>query len=137
VLISSFAVYKRIPNDIGKYDVKMKEFVSMESMAMEVYKLPQNTSNENLLYGLKERGIYYWEENLKLLESFKDLDLPIEIRIRNRIIKEYCELRIKSYQLIYKAISENTEQYKDQIENYNKQIEAKIIELGGGQKSNK
>ena len=115
----------------------MKEFVSMESMAMEVYKLPQNTSNENLLYGLKERGIYYWEENLKLLESFKDLDLPIEIRIRNRIIKEYCELRIKSYQLIYKAISENTEQYKDQIENYNKQIEAKIIELGGGQKSNK
>jgi rhomboid protease GluP len=133
VLVSSFAVYKKLPNDIGTYDTKMKEFVAMESMALEVYNLPQNTPNEKLLYGLKERGIYYWEENIKLFDSFKDLDLPIEIRIKNRLLREYCELRIKSYELIYRAISENTEQYKEQIENYNKQIEVKINELSGGQ----
>lgn len=135
VLVSSFAVYKKIPNDIGEYGTKIKEFVSMEAKALEVYNLPQNTSNEKILYGLKDRGIYYWNKNIKLLDSFKDLDLPPEIRTRNRHLKEYCELRIKSYELVYKAISENTEQYKDQIEGYNKQIEMKINELGGGQQA--
>jgi rhomboid protease GluP len=133
ILLSSFVVYKRIPNDIGNYDTKIKKFVSMEAMALEVYNLPQDTPNEKILYGLKDRGIYYWNENIKLIDSFKDLDLPLEITTKNRLLKEYCELRIKSYELLYKAISEDTEQYKEQIESYNKLIEEKIIELGGGQ----
>jgi rhomboid protease GluP len=135
ILVSSFVVYKKIPNDIGTYDAQIKEFVSMESMALEVYNLPQNTPNDKILYGIKDRGIYYWNENIKLIDSFKELDLPLEIRTRNKILKEYCELRIKSYELLYKAISEDTDQYKQQIEEYNKQIDAKIKELGGGQQT--
>lgn len=133
ILVSSFAVYKKLPNDIGTYDAKIKEFVSLEAMALEVYTLPPNTPNDKLLYEIKDRGIYYWNENIKLIDSFKDLDLPLEIRTRNRLLKEYCELRIKSYELIYKAISEDTDQYRIQIEDYNKQIESKIKELGGQQ----
>jgi rhomboid protease GluP len=133
ILVSSFVVYKKIPNDFGAYDTKMKKFVSMESMALEVYNLPQNSPNDKILYGLKDRGIYYWNENIKLIDSFKEMELPLEIRTRNRLLKEYCELRIKSYELLFKAISEDTDQYKEQIENYNRQIQAKINELGGGQ----
>lgn len=133
ILVSSFVVYKKLPNDIGTYDAKIKEFVSMESMALEVYNLPQNTPNDKILYGIKDRGIYYWNENIKLIDGFKDLDLPLEIRTRNRLLKEYCELRIKSYELLYKAISEDTEQYKSQIEDYNQKIDAKLKELGVGQ----
>jgi len=133
ILLSSFVVYKKLPNDIGTYDAKIKEFVSMEAMALEVYNLPPNTPNDKILYGIKDRGIYYWNENIKLLDSFKDLDLPLEIRTKNRLLKEYCELRIKSYELLYKAIMEDTDKYKTQIEDYNKQIDAKIKELGGGQ----
>lgn len=135
ILVSSFIVYKKIPNDIGTYDAKIKEFVSMESMALEVYDLPPNTPNDKILYGIKDKGIYNWNQNIKLIDSFKELDLPLEIRTRNKILKEYCELRIKSYELLYKAISEDTDQYKQQIEEYNKQIEAKIKELGGGQQT--
>jgi len=135
ILASSFGVYKKIPNDIGTYDTKIKEFVSMEAMALEVFNLPQNTPNEKVLNTIKDKGIYYWNENIKLIDSFKDLDLPLEIRTRNGILKEYCELRIKSYELIYKAISEDTEQYKEQIESYNKQIEKKISELSHGQQT--
>ena len=105
----------------------------MESMALEVYNMPPNTPNDKILYGIKDRGIYYWNENIKLIDSFKDLDLPLEIRTRNRLLKEYCELRIKSYELLYKAISEDTEQYKSQIEDYNQKIDAKLKELGVGQ----
>ena len=133
ILVSSFVIYKKLPNDIGIYDAKIKEFVSMESMALQVYNMPQNTPKDKILYDIKDIGIYYWNENIKLIDSFKDLDLPPEIRTRNRLLKEYCELRIKSYELLYKAISEDTKQYKSQIEDYNQKIDAKIKELGGGQ----
>jgi rhomboid protease GluP len=129
ILVSSFVFYIRLPNDIGTYNTKIQEFVSMEATALEVYKLPENTSDEKILYSIKDRGIYYWNENIKLINSFKDLDLPLEIKTKNNLLKEYCELRIKSYELLYKSISENTEQYKEQIESYNKQIEAKINEI--------
>jgi rhomboid protease GluP len=102
-------------------------------MALEVYNLPTNTPNDEILYGIKDRGIYYWNENIKLIDSFKDLDLPLEIRARNILLKEYCELRIKSYELLYKAISEDTDQYKSQIVDYEKKINAIINELGGEQ----
>lgn len=133
ILVSSFLVYKKIPNDIGTYDTKIKEFVSMEAKALEVYNLPPNTPNDKILSAIKDSGMYYWNKNIKLLDSFTDLDLPLEIRTRNGLLKEYCELRIKSYELLYKAISEDTDQYKPLIEEYNQKIEAKIKELGGGE----
>lgn len=128
-LITSILVTQKIPNDILEYDKKMENFVSMESLALEVYNMPDNTSNEKLLYELKDRGIYFWNENIKLIDSFKNLELPLEIRTRNELLRDYCELRIKSYELIYKAISENTNQYEEQIEDYNKQIESIFSEL--------
>lgn len=123
------AVYKTLPNDIGEYDKKMKEFTSMELMALEVYNLPKETPNEKILLELKDRGLYYWNENLNLIESFKDLDLPPAIRTRNDKLKEYCELRIKSYGLIYKAIEENTDRYENEINSYNQKIETIITEI--------
>ncbi len=48
-LISSFIIYYQIPNDIVKYEEKMQKFISMESMALEVYKMPDNTPKENLM----------------------------------------------------------------------------------------
>ena len=133
ILFTSFIAYKKIPNDIGTYETKIKEFVSMEAKALEVYNLPEGTPKDKLLYGIKDRGIYYWNENIQLIDSFKELNLPLEIRIKNRLLIEYCELRIKSYQLLYRAIDEETDKYKGQIEDYNKQIETKISELGAGQ----
>jgi rhomboid protease GluP len=131
LLISSFTVYKALPNDIGKYDEKMKEFASMELMALEVYNLPEGTPNDKILSEIKDRGIYYWNENIKLIDSFDDLDLPLPFRTRNDKLKEYCELRIKSYELFYKAIDEDTDKYQNEIEEYDKKIESIILELTG------
>ena len=100
-------------------------------MALEVYSLPKNTPKNELLYGLKDRGIYYWNENIKLIDELEKLNLPDVIHQKNIELKKYCELRIKSYELIYKAVDEDTDKYKDQIENYDKQIETIIKELGG------
>jgi rhomboid protease GluP len=131
LLISSFTVYKSLPNDIGQYEKAMKRFVAMESMALEVYNLPEGTPNEKILSEIKERGLYYWNENIKIIDSCKNLDLPLSIRTRNRKLEEYCDLRIKSYELVYKAIEEDTDKYEDEINEYNQKIEKLITELTG------
>jgi rhomboid protease GluP len=133
LLIVTSMVYKSLPNDFAKYDEKMKEFVSMESMALSVYNLPEGTPNEKLLYELKDRGIYYWNENIKLIDSCQEMDLPEPIRARNAKLREYCELRIKSYELLYKSIDEDTDIYENTINDYNKKIENIIDELAGKQ----
>ncbi len=135
ILVSSFAVYKNIPNDIGTYDTKMKGFFSMESMALQVFKLPKDAPKDKLIYGLKDEGIYYWNENIKLIDEVEKLELPDVIHERNKKLKQYCQLRINSYELICKGIEKDTDEYKDQIEDYNQQIEKIINEISGEQKS--
>jgi rhomboid protease GluP len=129
VLAVSFTIYRNLPNDIAKYDKEMQKFSSMEAKALEVYSLPEGTPNEIMMAGFKEKGIYYWNENLKLLESFKDLDLPLPIRARNTKLKEYCELRIKTYELIYETLQGDYELDMSQINVYNQQIQQLLEEL--------
>jgi rhomboid protease GluP len=131
ILTLSFFVYKKTPNDIITYDTKMKEFVSMEAKALAVYELPQDTPSDKILYEIKDHGIGYWEKNIVLIDGFEKMNLPIEIRMRNTLLKEYCELRITTYELMYKTISENTDKYQKEIDAFNRQIEAKIKELAG------
>jgi rhomboid protease GluP len=131
IFISSVVIYKNLPNDVGTYDAKMREFSLLETAALEVYDLPTNTPSEKMLDNIKEKGIYNWNENIKLINSCDSLDLPLEIRSRNRLLKEYCVLRIKSYELFYKQILEGTEEYNQQLEEYDKLINAKIKEIDG------
>jgi rhomboid protease GluP len=130
ILFSSFVVSKTISNDIGKYDTAMKEFQQMETQALSVFSLPDNTPKEDMLYEIKSRGIYYWKENITLIDGLKNLDLPEEVQTRNKLIREYCELRIGSYELLYKSVAEDSQQYNSQLENYNKLIQNKLAELG-------
>lgn len=129
VIGSSLFVYQKLPNDLKKYDSLMNDFVSSERLALEVYSLPSNTPTEKILYNIKDRGLYYWNECLTILKSCEELDLPLELRHRNKKIKEYCELRIKYYELLYKSISENSDQYNPQLEEYDQLLQAKINEL--------
>ncbi len=129
IVVITAAVYNRIPNYFDFYETKMKKFTSMESMALEVYNLPENTPKEKLLYEIRERGIYYWNEKIKLLNDLSRYQLPEEVVNRNRILLEYCNLRIGSYELLYKAVNEDTDRYNAQIEEYNKQIQEKINEI--------
>lgn len=127
----TFVVLKKMPNDIGIYQTKIAEFTTCSSKALEAYSLPSNIPKDSLLVAIQDRGIFYWEKNIKLIDSFEELDLPLEIRTRNRLLKEYCELNMCSYQLWYKQISENTDQYRFEIEEYNKQIIEKMHLLRG------
>ena len=129
VCSTSFVIYEKIPNNFGKYEESMKHFSSMESMALEFYKLPEEMPKEELLYEIKNRGIYYWKENIKLLRETDKLNLPSQLHERNRKLIHYCELRIKSYKFIYKFVNENSHWYHDSILFYNKEIETFLDSL--------
>lgn len=101
----------------------------MESLALEIYNLPPYTPAEEILLEIKDKGLYYWNENIKILDSFQDLDLPLSVKERNEKLRTYCELRIKNYELIYKTIEEGTDQYEEEIEDLGYQIERLIDEL--------
>lgn len=132
VLSTSFIVYNQTPNDIGEYEKKMKIFISLESKALEVYHKDGNVSNDELLREIKDRGIYYWKESIKVINEADKLNLPEDLHTKNKKLIDYCELRIKCYQLLYKAIEEDTDKYQNDIQDYNTKIESMIKELGGG-----
>lgn len=125
----SFVVSKNLKDELEVYKQKIVKFDDMEKMALEVYNLPPDTPKEDRLYGLNQRGIYYWKENIKLLDELDGLDLPEAYKEYDKKLKSYCELRIKSYELMSKAVAEDTDQYQIGIESYDKQITAAIESL--------
>jgi rhomboid protease GluP len=122
VIAASSFVYRSIPNDIPKYDAMMDEFARKENIALSVFNAPAGTSKDELLSRLKEKGIDYWDDENKLLDSMDKLSIPKILHNRIRLMHEYCNLRKKSFGLLYKMVDENNEDYKPQIVELNKQI---------------
>ena len=121
-ILGSYAFYKSTPNYIAEYDKKFEEFVVMEEMALEIFDMLETASTEELLTEIEERSIYYWEENIKLLNELDEMDLPEELHKRNKILLEYCDLRIQSCEVLYQAIEEDSDLYIKEFESYTDKI---------------
>ncbi len=129
ILTGSYIIYRNTPNDIPKYNEKMNVFVYNESKALEFYRLSDKMPKEKLLSSLKDKGLYYWNENIRLVKEADKLNIPRLFHERNVKMLEYCELRINSYNLIYRTIEENTTAYADSIELYKLQIKEVMKEI--------
>lgn len=84
-----------------EFDAKMEVFITNESMALEIFNKPETTERETMLYEIKDRGIYYWLENIKIVEEIEKLKLPSEMAPRVRLLREYCDLQIRNYNFYY------------------------------------
>jgi|GEM_PF-3110041 len=112
------------------YTDEMQRFQRMESMALEVLNLDsQNATKERIFDELNNRGIYYWDESIKLLNGLAQLKLPARLRTINTEMIHYCELRIKCYGLLSKKISENTDNYDWEIKQTNHEIQQIMDQL--------
>jgi rhomboid protease GluP len=129
VLALSYAALSQYNGAVTEYEAKMKVFTSQELLALEIYDLPDSTSKQERLDEISSRGFYYWRENLKLLAELDQLALPDLYRERNKKLKRYCELRLKSYHFLYKALDENTTQYDKEIQRLNDEIKNVIQEV--------
>ncbi|MGZ4038329.1 MAG: hypothetical protein ACXVPQ_10910, partial [Bacteroidia bacterium] len=131
ILAGVFLVCRTINNDIGIYQEKLNVFTEKEKQALKLYTLPENTTKEATLTYIKDSGIVNWKANLQLMDEIATLQLPADVVARNARLKEYCRLRLLCYNLMYKAVEENTEKYKDSINSYDNLIQAIIKEIGG------
>jgi rhomboid protease GluP len=122
VLGISFFVCYSLPNDIATYNSRIEEFVELEKEALKVFQMPERTPKGQLLMAIKDKGIGNWEKSITLLDEINTLDLPPEYHKRMGMLIEYCHLRIGSYNLIYKQVAENTEQYKDSLNYYDTKL---------------
>lgn len=123
--IGSFAIVKNIKSDVADYFNDMQSFEQMEQRALGLYRLPPTSTDQQFILEV-DNGIKYWEECLKIIEKADTYDLPDDLHLRNAQIKEYCHLRIRSYQTMRKAFIEHTNKYDNEIFDLNKEIE-KII----------
>jgi rhomboid protease GluP len=128
VLLSAIAL-RFLPDDIAAYEQKMKKFADIESMALEVFKMDANAPKEEILYNIQDRGIYYWNEDIKILQEIDGLSLPQPIKDKNAAIIYYCRQRIKMYELLYKKVAEGSNVYDDKIKSYTKEIDQIVGQL--------
>lgn len=124
-LIASLFAIVNLPGDILIYERQMKRFYSMDAMALEVLNMPDNTPKKTLLSEYKERGLYYWQENLNLLDSLDRLHLSKDLVNRNKKLREYVNLRLESYNLMYKKIDAGSDAYDADLA----VIQQRIIQL--------
>ena len=122
---------KVLPNDFARYDALMEEFSKTEKRALHIQNLQPNAFKEEVLYEIKNRGIYYWNECIKLLNEAQKCKIPSQLQERNSKLLEYCQLRIKSLELTYTAVEQESPMYQVQIDKYNIQIENIIKDLSG------
>ena len=135
VTIGFYCTQKKIYiYDILEYRSRMQEFVDMEKMALEAYRSYSGDNKEDILYMIKERGIYYWDENSNLIKELDQLYLPKKIHDQNKQLILYCLLRKQVYQLGYKKIKENTSMYDGPIGALNYKIERLLKEIEKHQK---
>jgi rhomboid protease GluP len=114
-----------------EFDSKMQVFITNESMALEIFNKPESTDKETMLYEIKDRGIYYWLENLKIVEEIEKIKLPSNMAPRVRLLREYCDLRIKNYNFYYNIFEkgEKPSQHKEELEKINVEMDKLMKKL--------
>jgi rhomboid protease GluP len=123
-------IFSRLPNTMKIYDAQMTRFSELEQLGLEVYNIRNDAPKEEILSEITQRGFYYWNENLKIVDELEELRLPENLVERNKLLRQYCELRLKSYELLFKIVKEeNPDRYKSLLTRYNAQIEGLVEKL--------
>jgi rhomboid protease GluP len=129
--VSAYALHS-IPNDIGTYDARMKDFSRNEESALSVLSGRTGRSNADFMTAIEQQGIPRWQENLKLLEEVERLKLPQAVRDRDQMLRRYTELRLKSYELMYRGLKEQTDAYDAELATYANQTDSVLKILNKG-----
>lgn len=138
----SFLIVEQIPNPIKRYksdaknkidyfklyQIKMKDFETNETLAMEVF-THGSENKKDFLEFINDRTMWYWEENLKITKEIENYSLPKQILENNKIAKNYTQLRIKQTKLMYKMIETNDKKYNKDFLEIDQEIKNALYEI--------
>ncbi|CAM3721179.1 rhomboid family intramembrane serine protease [Mucilaginibacter galii] len=110
------------------YFKRIETFYKLEDKALEVIKNQEKKSGEQMLAGFGQ-GIGYWQKSIALLEELQQLKLPDDVEQRNKLLIQYCRLRLKSYELMHEAIAQNRDANEIQLGAINTNIKQLLDQL--------
>lgn len=115
IFVTAIVVYVQfMPDDYdtAAYEGSMMEFQKHEEEALQLFTLLDEYQDKEAIAFIHQTGIPAWQQNIKILNSVDTISgLYEELKLRNQILREYCQLRIQSYEIIEKSILEETDQY--------------------------
>ena len=112
------------------YATGINKFQINESEAMKLFEMLDNSSTFEIVQFIKQTGIPKWEENIEILnEIIKIENIPEYYQKQNKLLHEYCKLRIEAYELMSKAIRNNSSAYDAEIIRKHNRIDEIIAEL--------
>jgi len=129
VTLACVFVLPSFPDDMSAFRQKLAHFVELETLALEVFRMPADAPKEDIIYNLRDRGIYYWNENKKVLEEMEKLSVPPLIQEKELQMRRYCDYRIEQYDLMAKQLEENNTRYEKKIELLRKKISELLADI--------
>lgn len=128
LIISSSWAYNSISDDIIIYNETMEKFEQLETEALHII-LQEDITVEEIISKMETIGIPNWKESIQLFREMENLDLPESLQKSNSKILEYCQLRLKSFELIQRELIEDIDDYEDEINEYFERIDQILEEL--------
>ncbi|GAB4030826.1 rhomboid family intramembrane serine protease [Spirosoma gilvum] len=135
ILVVAGVVYKTTSNPYAEYDRLMTRFGELEKEAMSIFQLPRNTPASGVAKAINEKGIVAWKQAATVLDEVDKLELPDKYRDRNKLLRQYSTLRINSFNLIGRSLTDTTHIYDKQIEDIDRRIETVLNQLKKNPKS--
>lgn len=116
--------------DYEKYNSYLEEFEANEEIALETFSLLESEPLEDVSAYIFLEGAPAWVRNLYILDEMSLIEnLDSDLIKQNYLLEEYCNLRIEQFQLIDKAIIENTDDYDDRMDAILLEIEIVLDKL--------
>ncbi|WP_091152070.1 rhomboid family intramembrane serine protease [Mucilaginibacter pineti] len=110
------------------YENRIAEFNQIEDSALTALKDTDYKPDETLLEELQQ-GLIYWTKGISLAKELDHLKLSDRLHRRNRLLIQYCQLRIASYQLMEQNIKLGKGHVTPELKQINQQITSTIHQL--------
>jgi hypothetical protein len=132
IVAGIFGIIFLQPNnwDVDSYDTGLAKYDKNELAAIQLYDMLDTGSDQELINFINHTGIPKWKESIEILQGMEKIEnLPEEFKKQDKLLIEYCQVRIKAYRLIEKSVMDNSPDYDAEIIKLHKRIDEIIEEL--------
>jgi len=113
-----------------KYNAEIAEFTKNETESLVFYEHINTETSNSLIQELDNVTIPKWKENIEIIKQSNNIEnLPSELLEQNILLLKYSELRLKAFELLKKAISEDTEKYSQELKQIHLEIDKQLEKL--------
>lgn len=128
--IFAYAYYAPEDWDVKTYDTELKKFNDNETEAMKVFDMLNRSSKYEIARFIEQTGIPKWRENIEIVNRMSNIEnVPEEFQKQNELLLEYSKLRIEAYELMSKAVLNESSEYDDEIIKRHTRIDEIISKL--------